>query len=383
MFSFLKKNSPKEETTLCVCVVTSYAVTAAVVRVYNRQGAVGTPVVLFSCEEKVSLRQARDVGMLEATVAEHARKCLEKCRSFHGVFDKIIYAVGEPWVTIASRAIHIEKGKPFKFTQKMIDESISRDVKLFESELSRTLLPEDVGIIETSRPEIHANGYLMPEVSNVSVQTLDIHFSISYVPTRLVEELVLACTDVFHHPGVSFASMTAASRLLIARHAQAVIADLGGLSGTLSLVRHGSVIHTTTISSGLLGFEENIMQEFDVRQDQVATVMRFADDEKFLQHHRDLYYQRINAAARELAESLYRSSLILKQQIQAIPEPMYLIGNPLWITTIQPFLEQGGECKIVVPDFSVLDTHITYTHDAKVRHLPLSLAILQAVTPRS
>lgn len=378
MFSFLQKKQ-KEEATLCVCVVTSYTVTAAVVRVYKREGAVATPIVLFSCEEKISIRQALDSEMLEASVAEHARKVLEKCRSFHGVFDKVVYTIGEPWVTTAARTIHSEKMKPFKVTQKMIDELVSRDTKLFESELSRTLLPEDVGIIEVSKPILSVNGYPATDAFGVPVKTLDLQFAISYAPARLVEGLILAFTDVFHHAEVSFASMTTAASLLIAPHARAAILNVGGVSGMLALVDYGAVTHAIDIPNGLLNFEAIMMQEFDVHQSQVSQVMRFADDDKLLQHHRDLYYRRINTATRELAEGVYRSFLTLKHHVQTVPDPMYLIGNPAWIKTIEPFLVQSGEFKLVAPDHAVLDTHITYTHDAKVRHLPLSLAILQSV----
>ncbi len=389
MFSFAQKTlgdffkkKPKEESTICVCVVTSYSVIGSVVRVFNREGAVASPVVLFSCEEKTSVRHTIDDIEVERVVVANSKKVLEKCRAFQGVFDRVVYVIGEPWATSSVRSLHIERAKPFKVTQKTVEEAVARDMKLFESEIEREFYGESVAIIETAKPVINVNGYRVSSAHDVTAKTVDIQSVVSLAPGRFIEELVDVFSDVFHHANISFVTMNTAQQLLVNPKGKAAIVTLGGTASTISLIDHGVVAETVSIPSGLLGFEENIMGSFEVHQSQIMRVMQFANDEHFLQHHRDLYYLRIKSAYQDLGEGISKGILYLKQ-VSVIPQPVYVIGNPAWILTLEELLKSDIGYEVMIPGVAMLDERIMYAHTAPVRNVVLSLAILRAVDSKS
>jgi hypothetical protein len=389
MISFAKKTlgdffkkKPKEELTICVCAVTSYSVTGAVVRVFNREGAVSVPVVLFSCEEKTSVRNLIDEDGLEISVISHAKKVLEKCRSFHGVFDRIVYVVGEPWTNTTVRSMRIERSKPFKVTTKMIDEAIARDKKLFESEIERNFSGESIAIIETAQPVVNINGYRVSTFEGVMAKTIDIQSTVSVAPGIFIEELVDAFSEIFHHTEVLFATMNTAEALLVNPKGTAVVLALGGIESSLVYINHGVATETVTIPRGLMSFEENIMATFDVPQAQVMRVMQFANDEHFLQHHRDLYYKRIEAAYQDLGDDITKGLLQLKQRV-TIPQPIYILGNPAWLPSLESYIVRDTAYEIVTPSVTVLNERIMYAHTAPVRNIMLSLAVLRAIDSRA
>jgi hypothetical protein len=166
MFSFLKKK-PKNEVVRLVCLVTSYAVTAAVVKNYHKLGTVQQPVILFSCESIIPSRHTSNLVLLEVAVAEALRSVLNRCRTHTPMYDELICTIGEPWVMSTTRSAHLEKREAFSITQKLVNDLVAREKKLFEQEIVRTYADkEGVGLLQVSQPVIDANGLDVARMPN-------------------------------------------------------------------------------------------------------------------------------------------------------------------------------------------------------------------------
>ncbi len=379
MFSFLQ-NKLKEEQTLCVLVVTSYSVTAAVVRTYHREGAVAKPIVLFSCEEKVPHHRANGNEGFEYLVEIEIKKVLEKCRMIHGNYDKIVCVVGEPWSMTKTRALNIEKPKPFKITQKIIDEAVLRDSRLFEQEAVRDYAKDqEWGIMHSTQPRATINGYPVPSPLGMLAKSVELHVSTSLAPAYIIEMIMGAYADVFHRVDISFMSMEGTLSNLVKHQSNASVFTVGGISSTLSLFDQGVLGHSEKINNGLAEFEDAIAYLFGVNHAHVASVMKFASDEKLLEHERDIYYKRIEAAYKNLSSEIRLGILRIKKQVGNIPGPVFLIASPAWISILRPFLEADTESSVVIPHRDMFNEHIVYTHEARIKNIPLSLAILAAL----
>jgi len=360
--------------------VNSYSISGAVIRSYHREGATPKPIVLFSCEEKIPLYHHRNAEVLERLVIAQTKGVLEKCRSFHGRFDKIICTLGEPWVTTFSRSSHLEKREPFTVNKNSIDELVARDTRLFEQETIRDYRSfEEVGVVGTSMPVIDVNGYRTPRYSGVTAKTVDVHMAFSIAPARFVENLLSAFIDVFHREDIICQSMDLARSYLFAKTAKAAVLDIDGTTSTLSIIDRGHVMYTSSIPSGLINFENNLETLFDIKRVQIASVMQFVTDEKFIEYSRDVYYKRIEAAYRDFGVMLRRGANNLKKYTEAIPRPIHLMTNPSWIGTLEPLIKSDLETSIATLPADSLDDHVMYTTQAEARSVALSLAILQAI----
>lgn len=378
MFDFLKKKLPAQ-TTLCVCTVTSYSVTAAVVRTYHHKDAVTKPVVLFSCEEKISLRHERDNDALETMVMTHMKWALEQCRGFHGNFDELVCTIGEPWVTTFSRTAHLEKNQ-FRITKSVVADMISRDIKIFEQETMRDFVgAENIAIVGTSQPIFDVNGYRSGAMIGEVVKTLDMHVAYSIAPVQFIEDLRGVFGDVFHRHDVRFQSIDIARPLLVSRSAKACIVDIGGVTSTVSIIDRGTISYTASLPVGLSDIERGLEIIFQVPRSQISAVMQFATDEKMLQHQRDVYYKRIESAYRDFGVVVRRGMLHLKKFISLIPQPMYVTASPVWTEALVPLLEKDLDGIVVMPNPEILDNRITYTYGAPAQSVMLSSAILQAL----
>lgn len=387
MFSFLQ-NKPKEERTMCVLVVNSYSVIASVVRTYHREDAVAKPVVLFSCEEKIphhrfgslSLQERRKAEVFGERFAEEIKKVLEKCRMVHGNYDKIVCVVGEPWVMTKTRDINIEKPAGFKITQKMIDEAILRDSRLFEQEALRDYAKnEEWGIMHSSKPLVDVNGYRTEKPVGIIAKTAVIHVAVSLAPASFLEMIIGAYADVFHRADISFIGTEGILSDFVKHQGGSAIVTLGGVSSTLSLFTQGVLSHSEKIKNGLVEFEDTVAYLFGVNHAHIASVMKFASDEKLLEHERDVYYKRIEVAYKNLSNEIRLAMLHAKKQTGGIAGPVTLLASPAWIAILRPLLEKDIEVGVVVPQMEVFNNEIVYTHDARVKNVILSLAILAAL----
>lgn len=379
MFSFLKEKQ-KEEQTMCVLVVSSYSVIAAVVRTYHREDAVTKPVVLFSYEEKVPHHHIGGWNNLESLVVGSTKKALEKCRMVHGNYDKIVCALGEPWVMTKTRHITLEKPAQFKLTQKIIDDAIARDSRLFEQEAVRDYAKnEEWGIIHTTRPIVDVNGYRTDNFVGALTKNAMIHVSVSLAPASFVELIMGAYADVFHRVDISFIGTETLVAQLAKHYAHASVIMLGGNSGTLAVFNQGILDFSEKIHRGLADFESGIAYLFNVNNSHISSVFKFASDEKLLEHERDIYYQRIEAAYKGIGDELRMGILRLKKYVGHIAEPVLLIANPHWISIIKSLVEKDIESPVIIPHHDMFNEVLVYTHEARVKNVLLSLAILEVL----
>jgi hypothetical protein len=379
MFSFLKEK-PKEEQTMCVLVVSSYSVIAAVVRMYYREDAVTKPVVLFSYEEKVPHYHMGGWNNLESLVAVSTKKVLEKCRMIHGNYDRIVCALGEPWVMTKTRHITLEKPTQFKLTQKIINDAVARDSRLFEQEAVRDYAKnEEWGIIHTTRPTVEVNGYQTENFIGAITKNAMIHVSISLAPASFVELIMGAYADVFHRVDISFIGTETLVAQLVKHYAHAAVITLGGNSGTLAVFNKGNLDFSEKIHRGLADFESRVAYLFNVNKSHIGSVVKFASDEKLLEHERDVYYQRIEAAYKSIGDELRMGILRLKKYAGHITEPVFLVANPHWISIIKSLVEKDIESSVTIPHHDMFNEVLVYTHEARVKNVLLSLAVLEAL----
>lgn len=379
MFSFLNKK-PQDEQVHLVCLVTSYAVTAAVVKVYTRPESVQEPVLLFSCESIIPIREESDYRTSAALTYEAMKQVLNKCRTFNPVYDRLYCTIGDPWITSSTRTAHLEKREAFSLTQKLIDDLVARESKLFEQEIARTYAGiEEVGLLQTSRPLIDANGYRIANPINALVASVDVHITFSLVSLRLTDGMVGVFADVFHRTDVTFTSFDLAKAALLHDYNQGTVVELGGDMTSILVKQRGVPELFAAIPEGLHRFEYAIMQLFEVLHKKVSTVLSFASDENIIQHERERYYQRIVRAYQEISPAIALQIIDIKKHMPQLPEPVVVIANPEWVGILKPLLEKDLDTRIIIPRPDLLTDQVIITRQALVSNHALLITVLHAI----
>lgn len=366
MFSFLKNNH-KEEQTRLLLMVTSYSVTAAVVRTYHREGAVVQPVVLFSCERKIPQYHKFDQESLEQSIARESEYALEACRKVHGNYDALVCSMGEPWLLTKTRQCHLEKTKPFVVTQKIIDETIARDARLFEQEALRDYAyDQEWWMLAENKNHIDMNGYRVVQPLGKSAKEITIHVTYSLVPVRCIEIMNQVYARVFHREDVVYVGMNQLLDYWVDHDVKnETIIMLGGVSSDILVVRQGVLGVSQKINQGLVHFEKNMMDLFGVQSMQITSVMNLINDHRFLDHEKDIYHQRIIRAYQDLGKELVRVLHEIKKH-QGVLGAIRIVNSPEWVAHFALLLElEIGQSVQVLSGDEYSRAFIT-THGAQV-----------------
>ena len=380
MFSFLKK-APKDETTTLVCLVTGYSVAGAIVKTFATPGSVAAPVVLFSCEELLPLRHGRNRVALEILAEDSAKRVLNRCRSFMPVADSLVCVLGEPWISTVSRTAHIEKREAFAVTQKLVDDLVVRESRLFQQDAARDFDgQEEVDLVESSRPLIDVNGYRVFAAASDHAKSLDVHLSFSVAHTSIVDRMLGVFVDVFHRTDPVFRSFDLAKNRLLRDYPEGVVVELGGVSTVLTVAAGSVPGYYASIPAGMADIESAIGHAFDVPRGRVSQVLSFAADLNVLDHVREQYFSRIAAAYRQFGDVFGKHAAEVRRHVGAFQEPVVILGSQDWLPVIAPLLRSDLSVPVIVPPQNLFDGHLVRTHEARTMALPLALAILHVTT---
>jgi hypothetical protein len=367
MFSFLKKH--KEETTTCICLVTGSVVTGSVVRTYQRRDAVAEPIVLFSCEEEISADYGDSREVIDILVQKAMLRVLEKCRSYYGSFDAMKCIIGEPWVVTKYRKITIEKNSPFTVTQKIIDEAIQRDMRLFEQETLRDFEDkEEVAIVDISKPVFFINGYKTVSWEKKNIKKIEIAQTIALAPVVTIAMIMETYADIFHTDDVTISaySHSLCSVCSSASRNQTVVV-LGGTMIDFYTLDQGVITQSLSYPGGVSDMVRTLELSFDIPQHKISTVFDFAHDENILEHYRDSYTTRLMNSYTALGNQLQKNILHAKKQGMEISDPLIILTHYSWMNIFQGLLERDLGASVVFPQD--LTTEIIYTQDAKIRDM--------------
>lgn len=379
MFSFLKKK-PQDEQVHLVCLVTSYAVTAAVVKVFTRQESVQEPVLLFSCESIIPIRDGFDYRANASLTYDAIKYALNKCRAFNPVYDKLYCSIGEPWTTSMTRTAHLEKREAFSLTQKVIDDLVTRESKLFEQEVARMYAgSEEVGLLQVSKPLIDANGYRIANPMNALVASVDVHSTFSLVSLSFIDGVVGVFVDVFHRTDIQFTSFDLAKSALLNDYDHGTVVEMGGDTISIVIKQGGVPTLFAAIPEGLHRFEIALMQLFDVPQKKIPQVLSFVGDENIIEHERERYYHRIVRAYEEISPAIALRAIDIKKHVQQLPEPVVVIGHPEWVDVLKVPLEKDLGSRVIIPRHDLFRDQVIISHQAHVITNSLLLAVMHAI----
>ena len=364
---FLAKKT-KPVSNLCVCTVDSYGVTAAVVRLFNGEGAVHTPVVLFSAGEKVTGETLGDV-----TVS--LKKVLEQVRSHGGNPDSISCVIGEPWVATIPRHVMIEKSNEFKITKQIIDEALARDLRAAESYIRRDIPnAEDFSIVDVSESLFQVNGYRIDRMIGSAVPSLGILNSISVMPTDILNEIGTAISEVFHRDDVSFYAQHHAFARAIS-HEKILSLSIGGHATEWSIIDRGAILAMVSSAIGLADIEREIQHEFSIPKTLIDATMSFASDAGLVENEKDIYYRRIERCILSWLREIRLSFEQFQKQEDLLPKTIVLSSDASWTASLAPVVARELGSRVAVMSHLSESAGVVFAHDALIKTNALAQAV--------
>lgn len=384
MFSFLEK-SKKSERIHLVCLITGYAISGAVVKIFTKQGSVNRPVVLYSTEVPIRIPQLAEISSTTDDIQQALKQVITDCKRVVPHYDELHCVVGEPWIISTTRTAHLEKREGFLINKKVVSELLSRETKLFEQEMIKEYATgEEYGLLEMSMPIVDLNGYRVDahhyeQNKGITARTLDVHCTYTIAPVEIIEQIVEVCVDAFHRTDIIFHSFDHAKRILLENYEYGVICELGGETIPCMIISRKIPTHFSVIPTGLHTFENMLMNAFGISQSKIPSIFSFTGDENILMGNRDVYHTRILDAYEEFAQVIPFHVAEIKKYIQEFREPVVVIGRPEWLGHLKKLLERDLYKSVIIPSQDTLSDSLVITQTANSVTVPLTLAIIHSL----
>jgi cell division ATPase FtsA len=205
IFSKLKFKLEEKDELILVFNIGSSSVDGAL---FEAQSS-GIPKIVFSVQELIKIEEKVDVDNFLLSTIKSLEIVVEKIyKAGLGAPSQIFCVLSSPWCVSQTRVINLKKNTPFVFTEKLADELIQKEIKLFEEEhaLKYGNTDNKVRMIELKNIKIMLNGYEAAESLNKKTKELEMNIFISMSGEQILKKIESAIEKYFHFKQIRFSS---------------------------------------------------------------------------------------------------------------------------------------------------------------------------------
>lgn len=204
----------------------------------------GIPKMIFSIRESIPIEEKIDVDRFLASTLKSLEIIVNKVHNAKlGAPHKIFCVLSSPWYVSQTRIINLKKNAPFVFTEKLADELIQKEIKIFEEEhLEKyTNIDNLVRAIELKNIKTLLNGYETSKPINQKAKELEMIVFISISGERVLKKIEDVISKHFHFHQIKFSSFGVASfavvRDMFIKQENFLLVDIGGEMTDISMVK--------------------------------------------------------------------------------------------------------------------------------------------------
>ncbi len=217
----------------------------------------GTPKIIFSANEPIQIEREIEVEKFLSSTIKSLEVVVKKIyESKMGVPKKIFCVLSSHWCFSQARTISLKKNTPFLFTEKLADELIKKEIKLFEEEHSINSASDDnlVRIIELKNIKIMLNGYETQKPLKQKAKDLEMTIYLSMSEEGALRKIEGAIAKYFHFEQMRFSSFALSSfavvRDMYTQQENFLIVDIGGEVTDILMVKKNTLRESISFPLG-------------------------------------------------------------------------------------------------------------------------------------
>ena len=195
----------------------------------------GIPKIIFSITQPLLVEETLNADkFLALTIATLDSVVGEVFASGLGAPKRIFCVLSSPWYVSQTRTIVFKQNTPFLVTEKLADELIQKEIKIFEEE-NAVKYPggsKDVRPIELKNVKTILNGYEAPSPLGQKAQELEMVMFISIGGEQMLSRVEETIRKYFHFEAIKFSSFAMASFTVLrdkfVNQQNFLLVDIGG-----------------------------------------------------------------------------------------------------------------------------------------------------------
>jgi len=149
---------------------------------------------ILSAELELALRSVVEVGLTHEYFITHAKK-----------ITKVLCVFASPWYASRTKHVNVTNEKPFFVTKDFLDDVLTKEVALFESELVAGLhgdeFKEGVVVMEKIIADVKINGYSIQDPIGHKTKSIDTTLYIGIGSKELIARIADQISKFFHTTG--------------------------------------------------------------------------------------------------------------------------------------------------------------------------------------
>lgn len=227
---------------------------------------------ILSSQLELALRSVVEVGLTHEYFTSHAKHIA-----------KVLCVFASPWYASRTKHVTVSNDKPFFVTKEFLNDVLTKEVTLFESELTQGLHGEEfktgVVVMEKIIADVRINGYSIQQPIGHKTKAIETTLYIGIGSEELVARIADQISRFFHTTGEdiiihSFPLVAHTALLKIyppERHY--IICDVTGEVTDLTLVTNGTIKHTASFPIGKFFLIRKIAQVMGVPREVAQSLL--------------------------------------------------------------------------------------------------------------
>ncbi|MFA6257519.1 MAG: cell division protein FtsA [Candidatus Paceibacterota bacterium] len=217
----------------------------------------GIPKIIFSTKEFIKIEEKINIDNFLLSTIKSLDIVVEKIyKAGLGTPSQTFCVLSSPWCISQTRIINLKKNTPFLFTEKLADELIQKEIKLFEEEhtLKYGNIDNRIRMIELKNIKIMLNGYETSEFFNKKIKELEMNIFVSMSGEQILKKIENTIGKYFHFKQIRFSSFLLSFfttvRDIYKKQENFLLLEIGGEVTDISMIKKDTLRESVSFPLG-------------------------------------------------------------------------------------------------------------------------------------
>ena len=248
--------------------------------------ASGVPDIIYTVRRPITLENKINIGrFLHLTIEALKIVANDICMKGFGAPTEIYCVLSSPWHASQTRVLKLIKDTPIIFTQKLADELIAKELKLFEEE-HKHFYEDGNGkatTIELKNMKTILNGYESANPYGQKAKEIEMSVFVSMVEEHIVDMIVENINRHFRSAKIKFISFVMASstvaRDMFVNQDSFLLVNIGGEVTDISMIKKDIIKESISFPMGRNFMVRGLAEELGAELTEAETYLSLYKDD--------------------------------------------------------------------------------------------------------
>ncbi|MFA6325087.1 MAG: hypothetical protein WCX46_02565 [Candidatus Paceibacterota bacterium] len=289
----------------------------------------GIPKIIYSVRDIIPIQDHIDFSnFMFLTIKTLQIVAAKICLAHLGAPDRIFCTLSSPWYASQTRVINFSKSNSFLFNEKLANNLINKEIKLFEKEyVNKEEDLNNVKILELKNIQTVLNGKVQGKIVGQKVKDVEITLFVSMSEKEFLNKIEDIVGQHFHIKKINFSSLPINTfslvRDIFTNKDNFLLLDIGGEVTDIHMVNKDILTDSISFPLGFNYFFRLITEELNCSLDEAKSYLSLYKDKHMSESMGKNFEQTIDKLKRDWIYKFEESILGITNNLQ-IPTNIFI-----------------------------------------------------------